>query len=137
MKPEDIANKTFEIAVRGYSRDEVDDYLSEVARHLDQLESRPTTSSVLADVDRFPGGHFEYVAQETQRILEAAQEAGESIREHIVQEAKEKARAQAKVEIQALQLEIEELNGQVSTLREQREKLSDTLRQVLQITEGS
>lgn len=143
LTPEEIQSREFLVSLRGYDRDEVHAFLDEVAEAFAQLRAQagvapaPDTTDVDADAPEAtpepaaaaptppaaepPSTQFAVIAAETQRILEAAQTAGEEIRKRAETEA-ETARAEA----------MAEAEGQVRTLREQASATNEQITQLLQ-----
>lgn len=77
LTPEEIADRRFTIALRGYDRAEVEEFLGQLAAELTQLSGLLTQPAALA-----PEVHAELdaVASEVGRILAAAKEAAEGLR---------------------------------------------------------
>ena len=107
LTPEEIQSREFLVSLRGYDRDEVHAFLGRVAEQLAQTEAK--ASQLQQRLDRFkeqqpavaglaepapsqqvspePSAMFAEIGKETQRILEAAQEAGSQIQRKARQEA--------------------------------------------------
>lgn len=142
MQPSDIQNHEFQVAVRGYDRNEVRAYLTEIAQYLEQrgdsaVESGPS-QSVLApsgDGERVPSGHFAWIGEETQRILDAAAQSAEVVRERLIAQARTEATQKAQAEINSLTDQIAQLKRQIDSLRSQRADLAANLRRILEATE--
>ena len=100
LTPEEIQSREFLVSLRGYDRDEVHAFLGRVAEQLAQTEAK--SSQLQQRLDRLkaqqpsaaglaepapasqqaspePSAMFAEIGKETQRILEAAQEAGQQI----------------------------------------------------------
>lgn len=86
MDPEQIENKEFLIGLRGYDRDEVDRFLKQVAEEVRKLQPAADLASAPAEPQE-ARSLYEQVGQETSRILLAAEEAGNEIKEAAKTEA--------------------------------------------------
>jgi len=77
LTPDEIVDRRFTIALRGYDRAEVEEFLGQLAAELTQLTGQLTQSAALA-----PEVHTELdaVAAEVGRILAAAKQAAEGLR---------------------------------------------------------
>lgn len=152
LTPEDIQGCDFLVSLRGFDRAEVRAFLAEVAAHVRDLEDRLEAAEVQAaqaaedfendaaegdgEQARVPEeapGVFADIGRETQRILEAAQEAAESIAR--------KARADADREVQSARRQsarliaegeqrLEEAEAVVAGLEAARAALSGQLREI-------
>lgn len=139
MQPSDIQNHEFQVAVRGYDRNEVRAYLTEIAQYVAALPSREQGQGVLAppaDGERIPSDHFQWIGQETQRILEAAAQSAETVRERLIAQARTEATQKAQAEINALTDQIAQLKRQIDGLRAQRAEMAANLRRILEETEA-
>jgi DivIVA domain-containing protein len=121
LTPEDIASRSFLVSLRGYDRDEVHSFLSEVADEVGSLQARideleelltspdgtatevapeaPVEPEAVPEPEVVepepapqpaaptPSDLFASISAETQRILEAAQTAGEELRRKATEEA--------------------------------------------------
>jgi DivIVA domain-containing protein len=119
VTPEDITSRTFLVSLRGYDRDEVHAFLEQVAEELQELQHRnaeleqplaaassddPEAVAVAAAAAREaaaadpagvatqPSDVFAHIGRETQRILEAAQEAGHDLRQRAADESERQVR---------------------------------------------
>lgn len=141
MNPSDIQTHEFQVAVRGYDRNEVRAYLTEIAQYLESRGDTPSTGtsqSVLApaaDGERVPSGHFAWIGEETQRILDAAAQSAEVVRERLIAQARTEATQKAQAEINDLTDQIAQLKRQIDSLRSQRADLAANLRRILEATE--
>lgn len=140
MQPSDIQNHEFQVAVRGYDRNEVRAYLTEIAQFIEThgVGGDHSAQSVLAppvDGERVPSGHFAWVGEETQRILDAAAQSAEVVRERLIAQARTEATQKAQAEINSLTDEIAQLKRQIDSLRSQRADLASNLRRILEATE--
>jgi DivIVA domain-containing protein len=140
---DEIRSRTFLVALRGFDRDEVKAYLSQVADAMSDLEKRleerpPEPPAPSASVDAPPvavqePSPFAEVAAQTQRILEAAQDAAEEIRERARSETErelKQARAQAARIIAEGERRREDIERAVEALTGARADLSEGLRDI-------
>jgi DivIVA domain-containing protein len=131
LTPEDITARSFLVSLRGYDRDEVHAFLAQVADQLrdlqeriDELEEALTTPAPASAPDPAPVAApaaapaaptsttdlFAQIGQETQRILEAAQTAGDELRRKAEADAEaelREAHAEAERELEAARAEAE------------------------------
>jgi len=153
LTTEEIREREFLVSLRGYDRDEVRAFLDEVASQMDSLvgpagaapalpaperaaepervEEAPAPAPAPAPQDT--STLFAEIGKETQRILEAAHEAGSEIQRKARLEAERElkdARAQATKIIAEGERRREVVEGLVATLEERRHALSDDLRGV-------
>jgi DivIVA domain-containing protein len=161
LTPEDITSRSFLVSLRGYDRDEVDSFLQQVAdevealrTRVEQLESAPQTAAssppaatpvadetaTAAPSTADASDMFAQIGRETQRILEAAQSAGEELR-RAAQEETEELRRSVEAEVEQLrrsaQAEVEQLRStaeeETAELRRLATEETDELRRVTQL----
>jgi DivIVA domain-containing protein len=150
LTPEEITSREFLVSLRGYDRDEVHSFLDQVARHVEDLQAQVETlqsgqsATALAayppDPDVVPpvpaadaNAFFADLGKTTQRILEAAHEAGSEIQRRARNEAEHEladARARAVKLVAEGQRRREVIEGVVHMLEERRVALADDLRSV-------
>ena len=124
LTPEEISSRQFLISLRGYDRDEVQDFLDQVAEEVGALQGRireleqqlgdagtgssyapaSTQSAVPARRDSGEGSRhaFQALGEETTRILVAAEESAQEIRRRAEDRARhdvEQARREAREEV--------------------------------------
>jgi cell division initiation protein len=125
-RAEDIANRTFPVAMRGYDRAAVDAFLQEVVQIITDLESRQSQESVVQRA-------IAEVGEETASILQRAHETAEEIAA--------RSRAQAEGRIQRAEREAELLRQEADAysekivydtrvLWEERQRLIEDIRQL-------
>ena len=123
---EEIANRSFPVAMRGYDRAAVDTFLQEVVGIITDLESRQTQDTVVQRA-------IAEVGEETAGILQRAHETAEEI--------SARSRAQAEGRIQRAEREAELLRQEADAysekivydtrlLWEERQRLIDDIRQL-------
>jgi DivIVA domain-containing protein len=150
LTTEEIREREFLVSLRGYDRDEVRAFLDEVASQMDSLVERaggapaPARAPEPERVEEAPAPApaaapqdtstlFAEIGKETQRILEAAHEAGSEIQRKARLEAERElkdARTQSAKIIAEGERRREVVEGLVATLEERRHALSDDLRGV-------
>jgi DivIVA domain-containing protein len=125
-RADEIANRTFPVAMRGYDRAAVDTFLQEVVQLITDLESRQTRDTVVQRA-------IAEVGEETAGILQRAHETAEEIAA--------RSRAQAEGRIQRAEREAELLRQEADAysekivydtriLWEERQRLIDDIRQL-------
>jgi DivIVA domain-containing protein len=149
LTPEEITSREFLVSLRGYDRDEVHNFLEQVARHVRDLQSHverlqtggpgaaPLVASDSIAAPPVPSADttafFADLGKSTQRILEAAHEAGSEIQRKARNEADRDladARNQATKLVAEGQRRREVIEGVVHMLEERRAALADDLRAV-------
>lgn len=133
LTPEEIRSREFLVELRGYDRDQVRAFLDEVAAAFSKLAGgrdegagdepgdAGTQSSLYADV-----------GVQTQRILDAAQAAGEEIRRRARADAEAATRQtveEARAQVEALETKAEASRQQIDLLEQRGEELAQRLRQ--------
>jgi DivIVA domain-containing protein len=101
---ERIANREFPLAVRGYDRNAVDEFVREVLQLVAELESRQTRESVVQRA-------LDEIGEETAGILQRAHETADEIAA--------RSRAQAEGRIQRAEREADMLRQQADSYSEQ------------------
>ena len=125
-KADEVADRTFPVAMRGYDRAAVDAFLQEVVQIITDLESRQTQDTVVQRA-------IAEVGEETAGILQRAHETAEEIAA--------RSRAQAEGRIQRAEREAELLRQEADAysekivydtriLWEERQRLIDDIRQL-------
>jgi cell division initiation protein len=123
---DEIANRTFPVAMRGYDRAAVDTFLQEVVQLISELEGRQSQESVVQKA-------IAEVGEETASILQRAHETAEEIAA--------RSRAQAEGRIQRAEREAELLRQEADAysekivydtrvLWEERQRLIEDIRQL-------
>jgi DivIVA domain-containing protein len=149
LTPDEIRSREFLVSLRGYDRDEVHGFLDHMAKYVRdlhlQLESLQAGRSASQPVPAEPAlapplydvadtnAFFEDLGKTTQRILEAAHEAGSEIQRKARNEADcelAAARAHAEKLIAEGQRRREVIEGVVRMLEEHRAALAENLRGV-------
>lgn len=115
-RPEDIAGRTFRTVFRGFDPGEVSAFLADVAEDLRIVsEQRDRLAARLGELgSRDLAAEFESVSREVGRILEAAREAAESMRERAAADAarwRSEAVAETEAERRRARADAEHLRG--------------------------
>lgn len=127
LTPLDIHNKEFRRVLRGYSEEEVDEFLDQVVRDFEALlrENAGLKEELAAMSDRV--NQYRQMEDTLHNTLIVAQETAEEVKnnarkeaELIVREAEEEGRrivAEGQAHLRAIQREAENLRRQVATFR--------------------
>ncbi len=150
LSPDDISQRRFLVALRGYDRDEVSTFLREVADEVRALRAR--VAELQAEVaradersasgDADPRAAFQALGEETTRILVAAEEsardiearaaaAAEAQRDEAARDARdtlEKANRQAARTIAEAERRRDAIAAEIAGLREERDRFVQGLR---------
>ncbi len=154
LTPDEIKGRQFLVSLRGYDREEVQAFLRQVAEQVGELqhivaqlraearihaEVAPSSEQPAQPGTPLPAGNaeasqiFADIGKETQRILEAAQEAGARITRRAKQDADaqvQEARRRATKAIADSERRREQVDAAVTSLQQARERLGGELRQV-------
>lgn len=150
VSPEEIKSKEFLVSLRGYDRDEVHTFLGRVAdelaqarsraqqleQQIEQVRSESSQAAAPAPAAAEPATEsamFAEIGRETQRILEAAQEAGNQMQRRARQDADKElqaARSQAARQIAEGERRREQIERVVEALDKARAALATDLRNV-------
>ncbi|AYC29175.1 DivIVA domain-containing protein [Paenisporosarcina cavernae] len=127
LSPLDIHNKEFSKSFRGYSEDEVNDFLEQIIKDFEQMlrEKKELEEKLKSSSERV--GHFTTIESTLQKSIVVAQEAAEEVRRNsqkeaklIVKEAEKNADRivnEALSKARKIALEIEELKKQSKVFR--------------------
>jgi len=149
LTPDEITSHQFLVALRGYDRDEVHAFLTQIAGEFADLAARvqslesdleaatdPSQADRVAPVEPAPpppptpSALFAEIGQQTQRILEAAQQAGDELKRKARKDAKDdiaSARTQAIQLIADGERRREGIEAVVAQLQEARVRLAAQL----------
>jgi cell division initiation protein len=123
LEPDDLEKKEFLVSLRGYDREEVDEYLREVAEELRRLRTASGSQARAVEIRADPTAAYRQVGQETSKILIAAEETANEIRERAKAEAAQlvsDARAEADQIVRKAQAEKQTIEEDLRRLREAR-----------------
>lgn len=156
LTPEEIQSREFLVSLRGYDRDEVHAFLDEVAENFAQLlaetggtpsedgddavtaTDEAATAPAEAPAPTPAPSPFAAIGAETQRILDAAQSAGQEIvarAEAEATRAREEALTAAEAEMAELRDQAAATQRQIDVLQLRRDEISDRLRQARETAE--
>lgn len=138
MEPEDIEKREFLISLRGYDRDEVDSFLRELADEIRSLKkessaAQPASGPAESQTNFDRAAALKGVGEETSKILLAAEEAADEIRQRARREAAEiltDARQEADRVAREAQTQRQEHEEDFRRLREARNILATQLEDV-------
>ena len=140
MEPNEISKREFLVSLRGYDRDEVDAFAKEVAQELTRLRNELAAASASGPAQGAPivaapvnTKAYERVGEDTSKILLAAEQVGEQIREKARREAAElttDARAEAEKIKREADVQRKEAEDDLRKLREARTVLATQLEDV-------
>jgi|SRR5215208_1260176 len=125
-KAEEIANRTFPVAMRGYDRAAVDVFLQEVVQLITDLESRQSQDSVVQRA-------IAEVGEETASILQRAHETAEEIAARSRSQAEgrlQRAEREAELLRQEADAYSEKIVFDTRVLWEERQRLIEDIRQL-------
>lgn len=156
LTPEEVRSRAFLVSLRGYDRDEVHAFLATAADDLETLQERLLALNEELDAARSapvpsaaeesvaPAGLFAEIGTQTQRILEAAQQAGDELRRAAEAEADDlrrgaqqeanrertDVRAETTRMIADAERQVETIQESMAELEQARETLAEQLRSV-------
>src|SRR5215212_5927766 len=125
-RADEIANRTFPVAMRGYDRAAVDVFLQEVVQLITDLESRQTQDTVVQRA-------IAEVGEETAGILQRAHETAEEIAARSRAQAEgriQRAEREAELPRQEADAYSEKIVYDTRILWEERQRLIDDIRQL-------
>lgn len=156
LTPEEIQAREFLVSLRGYDRDEVHNFLEEVAKCVHDLQSQlevlqagqtlpqPPEDGRASEPERSPNAEadpkpfLEDLGQMTQRIVEAAYESAAEIQRRArsrVEREFAQARSQAAKLVAEGQRRREVIEGLVEMLEERRAALAEDLKGIAKMVE--
>ena len=134
MDEKEIERKDFTISLRGYDREEVDAYLSELAQEIRQLRMEAGKPAPVAPpAATSPAETYRQIGEETSRILVAADDAAREIKGRAEREAASvvaDARTKAEELSRRTQRELKEAEQSIRSLSEARDTLATQLEDV-------
>ncbi|MGH3666042.1 MAG: DivIVA domain-containing protein, partial [Egibacteraceae bacterium] len=149
LTPEDVTSREFLVSLRGYDRDQVRTFQHEVAEVVADLRERVTqleteldrlraagddsSSAVPSGQQAEPAAMFAEIGAETQRILQAAQEAAEQLRRRARSDSDRElqaARHRAATEVAEGERRREKIEAIIAQLEQARDALIGDLRGV-------
>ena len=134
ITPLDIEHKEFKKSLQGYAREEVDQYLDEVAESFEEeIAERGKLESELADL-RERVAHFDAIKDTLQNTLVFAQRNADEMKAAAHKETdliKERAKLEINDELQDLRRKIDESRAELARMQDQMATVKHDLRSFL------
>jgi cell division initiation protein len=134
ITPLDIEHKEFKKSLQGYAREEVDQYLDEVAESFEaEITERGKLESELADL-RERVAHFDAIKDTLQNTLVFAQRNADEMKAAAHKETdliKERAKLEINDELQDLRRKIDEARAELARMQDQMATVKHDLRSFL------
>jgi cell division initiation protein len=134
ITPLDIEHKEFKKSLQGYAREEVDQYLDEVAESFEEeIAERGKLESELADL-RERVAHFDAIKDTLQNTLVFAQRNADEMKAAAHKETdliKERAKLEINDELQDLRRKIDEARSELARMQDQMATVKHDLRSFL------
>jgi cell division initiation protein len=134
ITPLDIEHKEFKKSLQGYAREEVDQYLDEVAESFEEeIAARGKLEAELADL-RERVAHFDAIKDTLQNTLVFAQRNADEMKAAAHKETdliKERAKLEINDELQDLRRKIDESRAELARMQDQMATVKHDLRSFL------
>lgn len=134
ITPLDIEHKEFKKSLQGYAREEVDQYLDEVAESFEEeIAERGKLETELADL-RERVAHFDAIKDTLQNTLVFAQRNADEMKAAAHKETdliKERAKLEINDELQDLRRKIDEARSELARMQDQMATVKHDLRSFL------
>jgi cell division initiation protein len=134
ITPLDIEHKEFKKSLQGYAREEVDQYLDEVAESFEaEIAERGKLESELADL-RERVAHFDAIKDTLQNTLVFAQRNADEMKAAAHKETdliKERAKLEINDELQDLRRKIDDARAELARMQDQMATVKHDLRSFL------
>jgi cell division initiation protein len=134
ITPLDIEHKEFKKSLQGYAREEVDQYLDEVAESFElEIAERGKLEAELADL-RERVAHFDAIKETLQNTLVFAQRNADEMKAAAHKETdliKERAKLEINDELQDLRRKIDESRAELARMQDQMATVKHDLRSFL------
>jgi cell division initiation protein len=134
ITPLDIEHKEFKKSLQGYAREEVDQYLDEVAESFElEITERGKLEAELADL-RERVAHFDAIKETLQNTLVFAQRNADEMKAAAHKETdliKERAKLEINDELQDLRRKIDESRSELARMQDQMATVKHDLRSFL------
>ena len=134
ITPLDIEHKEFKKSLQGYAREEVDQYLDEVAESFEEeIAERGKLETELADL-RERVAHFDAIKDTLQNTLVFAQRNADEMKAAAHKETdliKERAKLEINDELQDLRRKIDESRAELARMQDQMATVKHDLRSFL------
>jgi cell division initiation protein len=134
ITPLDIEHKEFKKSLQGYAREEVDQYLDEVAESFEgEIAERGKLEAELADL-RERVAHFDAIKETLQNTLVLAQRTADEVKANAHKETdliKQKAKLEVSDELQEMRHKLDETKAELSRMHDQVATVKHDLRSFL------
>ena len=134
ITPLDIEHKEFKKSLQGYAREEVDQYLDEVAESFEQeIAERGKLEAELADL-RERVAHFDAIKETLQNTLVLAQRTADEVKANAHKETdliKERAKLEVNDELQDMRRKLDEAKSELARMHDQVATVKHDLRSFL------
>ncbi|HEY7980608.1 MAG TPA: DivIVA domain-containing protein [Candidatus Eremiobacteraceae bacterium] len=134
ITPLDIEHKEFKKSLQGYAREEVDQYLDEVAESFEgEIAERAKLEAELADL-RERVAHFDAIKETLQNTLVLAQRTADEVKANAHKETdliKQKAKLEVSDELQEMRHKLDESKAELARMHDQVATVRHDLRSFL------
>jgi cell division initiation protein len=134
ITPLDIEHKEFKKSLQGYAREEVDQYLDEVAESFElEIAERGKLEAELADL-RERVAHFDAIKETLQNTLVLAQRTADEVKANAHKETdliKQKAKLEVNDELQEMRHKLDEAKAELARMHDQVATVKHDLRSFL------
>jgi cell division initiation protein len=134
ITPLDIEHKEFKKSLQGYAREEVDQYLDEVAESFEgEIAERGKLEAELADL-RERVAHFDAIKETLQNTLVLAQRTADEVKANAHKETdliKQKAKLEVSDELQEMRHKLDETKAELARMHDQVATVKHDLRSFL------
>jgi cell division initiation protein len=134
ITPLDIEHKEFKKSLQGYAREEVDQYLDEVAESFElEITERGKLESELSDL-RERVAHFDAIKETLQNTLVLAQRTADEVKANAHKETdliKQRAKLEVNDELQEMRHKLDEAKSELARVNDQVSTVKHDLRSFL------
>jgi cell division initiation protein len=134
ITPLDIEHKEFKKSLQGYAREEVDQYLDEIAESFEgEIAERGKLETELSEL-RERVAHFDAIKETLQNTLVLAQRTADEVKANAHKETdliKERAKLEVNDELQDLRRKLDEAKAELARMQDQVSTVKHDLRSFL------
>ena len=134
ITPLDIEHKEFKKSLQGYAREEVDQYLDEIAESFEgEIAERGKLETELSEL-RERVAHFDAIKETLQNTLVLAQRTADEVKANAHKETdliKERAKLEVNDELQDLRRKLDEAKAELARMQDQVSSVKHDLRSFL------
>lgn len=134
ITPLDIEHKEFKKSLQGYAREEVDQYLDEIAESFEgEIAERGKLETELSEL-RERVAHFDAIKETLQNTLVLAQRTADEVKANAHKETdliKERAKLEVNDELQDLRRKLDESKAELARMQDQVSTVKHDLRSFL------